>query len=220
MSQFTIETCTVGAVGTNCYLVYCQDSKRTVVIDPGAEGPAIIQRLEELSLIPEAIVLTHGHFDHITAVRELLAAFDGLELYAGEKEKELLAKPEVNLSAALGTAVSCQADHYVKDGETLTLAGMRFHVMETPGHTAGSICLLAEGEGTLFSGDTLFLESVGRTDLPTADTKQLVNSIRSGLFPLPDDTRVYPGHGAPTTIGHEKAYNPVALGWTNSGCEI
>lgn len=212
MSQFKIETCVVGGVSTNCYLVYRQDQKKAVIIDPGAEGATILKRLSQLSLTPEAIVLTHGHFDHITAIKDILAAFPELEVYVGEKEETLLFEPSVNMSAAFGNAVSYRADHYVKDGEVLAFSGLAFQVMDTPGHTGGSVCLWVEEEGVLFSGDTLFLESVGRTDLPTANTGQLVRSIRSRLFALPADTKVYPGHGAATTIGHERLYSPAALG--------
>lgn len=211
MSQLKIETCTVGAVRTNCYLVYRQGEKKAVVIDPGAEGPVILKRLSQLSLTPEAIVLTHGHFDHITAIKAVSEAFDGLEIYVGEKEEALLSEPSVNLSAAVGDPVSCLADHYVKDGEVLSFSGVDFQVIETPGHTGGSVCLWMEEEGVLFSGDTLFFESVGRTDLPTANTGELVRSIRSRLFLLPAETKVYPGHGAGTTIGHEMVYGPAAL---------
>lgn len=211
MSEFRIRTCTVGQMGTNCYIVYREDWKRGVIVDPGDNGKYILNMCRELGVTPEAVVLTHGHFDHISAVEEIRRAFAGIDVYAAEKEAGLLEDPGLNLSAAFGTGISVRATRLMRDGDILELAGLRWKVMETPGHTAGSVCFLMEGEEVVISGDTLFAESLGRTDFPTGSAAEIVKSITGRLFVLPEDTMVYPGHGEATTIGHEKMYNPVAF---------
>ena len=132
-------------------------------------------------------------------------------MIASETERELLADPSLNLSLALGMPrTSLKADREVRDGEVVEAAGFHFQVIATPGHTKGSVCYLEKEEKVLFSGDTLFEQSLGRTDFPTGSAKEIVESITGKLFALPDDTMVYPGHGDPTVIGREKQYNPVA----------
>ncbi|WP_186423865.1 MBL fold metallo-hydrolase [Lacrimispora celerecrescens] len=211
MSDFRIKTCPVGQLGTNCYVIYRESLKKAVIVDPGADGAYILDLCRELSLNPEAILLTHGHFDHILAVKDIKEAFPDVKIFAGKQEKEMLAEPSVNLSSSFGMAYTVHADGYEEDGAILSLAGMTFKVLFTPGHTSGSVCYLIESEDILISGDTLFLESLGRTDFPTGSQSQILSSIKERLFVLPDDTLVYPGHGEATTIGHEKVYNPVAL---------
>jgi len=211
MSNFRIKTYPVGQIGTNCYIIFREDLKKAVIVDPGDEGAYILEQCGELSVTPEVILLTHGHFDHIMAVEEIKRAFPEVIVYAGEKEKMLLNDPSVNLSTSTGRRCSIEADRYVTDGETIDLAGISTHVIATPGHTEGCVCYYMKEEDVLISGDTLFLESLGRTDLPTGDQLKIISSIREKLFPLPGDTMVYPGHGSVTTIGHEKSYNPVAL---------
>ena len=211
MSNFRIRTCTVGMVGTNCYRVYREDLKRAVIVDPGDNGAHILNTCRECGIIPEAVVLTHGHFDHILAVEEIRRAFKEITVYAAEKEAKLLGDPRLNLTASYGTGVTLSPDHLVKDGDILELAGFKWQVIETPGHTEGSVCLWIKEEEVLISGDTLFAESLGRTDFPTGSSADIIRSIKERLFVLPDDTMVYPGHGDPTTIGHEKTHNPVAF---------
>ena len=211
MSNFRIRTCTVGMVGTNCYLVYREDLKRAVSVDPGDNGAHILNTCRECGIIPEAVVLTHGHFDHILAVEEIRRAFKEITVYAAEKEAKLLGDPRLNLTASYGTGVTLSPDHLVKDGDILELAGFKWQVIETPGHTEGSVCLWIKEEEVLISGDTLFAESLGRTDFPTGSSADIIRSIKERLFVLPEDTMVYPGHGEPTTIGHEKTHNPVAF---------
>ncbi|EFC96946.1 metallo-beta-lactamase domain protein [Hungatella hathewayi DSM 13479] len=198
-------------VGTNCYLVYREDLKRAVIVDPGDNGAHILNTCRECGIIPEAVVLTHGHFDHILAVEEIRRAFKEITVYAAEKEAKLLGDPRLNLTASYGTGVTLSPDHLVKDGDILELAGFKWQVIETPGHTEGSVCLWIKEEEVLISGDTLFAESLGRTDFPTGSSADIIRSIKERLFVLPDDTMVYPGHGEPTTIGHEKTHNPVAF---------
>lgn len=211
MAEMRIKTMVLGPVQTNCYLIYDDETKRGFLVDPADQSETIERACTGLGVKPEAILLTHGHGDHILAAEDLRKKY-GIPVLAGERERELLADPSLNLSAALGLgSVGLRADREVKDGEELELAGFRLKVLATPGHTKGSVCYLDEREKVLISGDTLFEESLGRTDFPTGSTKEIVDSISRVLFSLPEEIMVYPGHGDPTTIGHEKAYNPVAM---------
>jgi len=211
MSNFRIKTCVLGPVSTNCYLIYDDDTKRAVIVDPADNGAYIEGQCRTLGLKPEAVLLTHGHFDHILALRDVCQAF-GCRVYAGEKEIPLLRDPALSLTKNLGIDLSdVPVDVPVKDGDVLELMGYQWKVMETPGHTEGSVCYYLASEGVLMSGDTLFEDSLGRTDFPTGDSRKIIHSIGEKLLTLPEDTMVYPGHGNPTTIGHERVYNPVAI---------
>lgn len=208
MGNLTIKTCVLGSVSTNCYLVY-NEGGQAVIIDPADDAPYLLNLCQEMGITPAAIMLTHGHFDHILATHNLQKQLD-IPVYAGEAELELLENPRLNLSSSFGDSYSMTTEHLMKDGQELELLGQTWKVLDTPGHTAGSVCYLLEKEGVLFSGDTLFEESLGRTDLPTSSSSAIIASITRKLFALPDDTVVYPGHGNPTTIAHEKQYNPAA----------
>lgn len=215
MSDFRIKTLVLGAVSTNCYLIYKESresgEQKAVVVDPADNAPYIMKKCQELGVMPVAVLLTHGHFDHILAAQELRSTY-GCKIYVGAQEDQLLKNATLNLSGGMGgRKMEVAADVLVRDGEVLKLAGYEWRVIETPGHTAGSVCYLTTSEGVLISGDTLFAESLGRTDLPTGSSAKIVASILEKLLVLPDDTFVYPGHGDPTTIGHEKQYNPVAV---------
>ena len=213
MGDFRIKTCPVGQIGTNCYVLYRkndEEQKKAVIIDPGANGAFLLNKFHELGVVPEAILLTHGHFDHILAITDIKRAFPDTKLYVSELEKELLEDPQINLSVNFGHPYSAKGDVFIKDGDKLSIADMDFSVIATPGHTAGSVCFWIEDEQVLMSGDTLFLESLGRTDLATGSQAEIIKSIKERLFVLPEDTMVYPGHGEPTTIEHEKQNNPVA----------
>ncbi len=197
----------LGDVQTNCYIVYCQETGQGVVIDPADEAGRIMEACGELHVEPAAILLTHGHFDHFMAAGALREKY-GISVYVHEKDMELAADPSLNASGAFGWNEALRADKTVADGQVLRLAGLEFKVLATPGHTAGGVCYYIENQGILFSGDTLFAQSVGRTDLPTGSYGTLTRSIREKLAVLPDDTKVFPGHGPSTTIGYEKRYNP------------
>lgn len=209
MSEFRIKTCVVGPVSTNCYLVYNESTRAAVIVDPGDNGDYILNKCRELSLAPEAVLLTHGHFDHISAVQDICRTFH-IKVYASAAEDEMLADSTLNMTSRMGRQISFHGDELLQDGDELSLLGFTWKVIETPGHTAGSVCFYLLGEDVLLAGDTLFLESYGRTDLPTGSSRALAASIIQKLFTLPEDTMVYPGHGDPTTIGHEKVYNPLA----------
>ena len=197
-------------VQTNCYIAINPGTKEAVVVDPGDEAGRIRSEVERLGVKAQAILLTHGHFDHVMAMEELRDGWGG-PIYAFEKEAEVLADPGKNLTGQfLGGGSALKADVLLSDQETASLAGYDFRLLHTPGHTGGSCCYYVESEKVLFSGDTLFQESYGRIDFPTGSGRQIAESIVKVLFALPDDTAVYPGHMGDTTIGAEKLYNPLA----------
>lgn len=207
-----IDSVVVGSVGTNCYIVRKKDSDRCVVIDPGDSGRELAKFIKDNGMTLEDILLTHAHFDHIIGVSDLMSGAGG-RLCVLENERELLEDAGLNVSAMTGNAVSYHADVFFRDGEVYETAGMKFKVLHTPGHTKGSCCYYMSDAALLFSGDTLFLESVGRTDLPTGNSAALLNSLREKVLTLPDDVKVFPGHGPATDIGYEKENNPYAGGF-------
>ena len=169
-----------------------------------------------MGLEVEEILLTHGHFDHIAGGDDLRNR-SGARIKCLDAEKELIENPELNVSLDfMGYPVTLTPDGYFKDGDELTIAGdIRCKVLATPGHTKGGCCFYIEEGGILISGDTLFEGSVGRTDFPGGSMSTLVRSLQEKLMVLPDETKVYPGHGAETTIGFERKYNPYATGGLN-----
>lgn len=207
MSEIKIGRMVLGSFQTSCYFLYREDEKKVIFVDPADQGEEICKALTRNGFTIEAILLTHGHFDHIWGSKELREA-SGAKIYALDAEKQLCENSHNNVSEWAGRPYTVVPDVYVKDGEELTLAGMTFKVIATPGHTIGSCCYYFEEPGFLVSGDTLFEESTGRCDLPTGSMGSLVRSIKEKLFVLPEETKVYPGHGESTTIGHEKKYNP------------
>ena len=205
MAKLRTEQYIVGPVMTNCYLAVNEETKEALVIDPGDEAARLIQKIRERNVTPAAVLLTHGHFDHAGAARELADAF-GILIYAHEKEKKTLEMPGINLSGMTGEPpASYHADVFVKDGDVLDLAGFSVRVLFTPGHTEGSICFFC-GDA-LFSGDTLFQGSCGRTDLQTGDWGQMMESLKR-LRDLPGEYNVFPGHGPATTLAEERRSNP------------
>ncbi len=197
----------LGSFQTNCYFLYREDSHDCIVVDPAEDGAGLYEKLKEHGFAVKAIFLTHGHFDHIYGV-EALRQLAGASVYACEREKPCCEDPYVNMSAQCGRKCTVKPDIYVPDGQEITVAGMTCRLIWTPGHTMGSCCYYFEKDGILVSGDTLFLESVGRTDFPGGSMSKLIASIKEKLFVLPEETKVYPGHGDSTTIKVEKQYNP------------
>lgn len=202
-----IQQYVVGMVQTNCYIVINEETKECLVIDPGASAKQLAEHIRNDELKPAAILLTHGHFDHAAAAATLAKEFD-IKIYAHEAEADTLKSPEKNVSWMVNCKESYSADVFVRDGQELELAGFKIQILHTPGHTEGGCCYYLEKEGVLFSGDTLFAQSVGRTDFPGGSMSQIVRSIREKLMTLPDDTTVYPGHNDVTTIEAERMYNP------------
>ena len=207
MGQIEIKSMTLGMVATNCYLIINKETKEALLIDPADNALRISNVIEENVCTLKAILLTHGHFDHIMALNELKKRYN-VPVYAHEEEEDVLKQSSLNMSGMIGQIYTTQADIYVKDGEHLKLAGLDIIVLHTPGHTKGSVCYYLPEEKVLMSGDTLFHCSIGRTDFPTGSMSQLVRSVKEQLFVLPDDVQVYPGHDSVTSIGYEKQYNP------------
>ena len=198
----------VGPVSTNCYFLVNEELREAVIVDPGENAKQIQGYLAENELKPVAILLTHGHFDHMMAATALRDAY-GIKVYATAKEKELLNSSTLNLSKGfLRTDYTMDADIYCKEGDEFYLAGCSIKVLETPGHTKGGCCYYIASENIVFTGDTLFALSIGRTDFEGGSYPEICKSIKEKLFVLPDETICYPGHGEGTRIGYEKGRNP------------
>lgn len=199
----------LGMLSTNCYVVENPDSQKVLIVDPGDSPLEIERQIDEIDGDPEAILLTHGHFDHMLAADALRKKYH-IPVYVHEKEQHLLGDARENLSGLWSAPYTMQADKTVKEGDILHLADFKIHVLATPGHTAGGVCYYIPAEKALFPGDTLFCESYGRYDFPTSSGRDLIASVKRLLKELPGDVTVYPGHNDETTIEHEKRYNPLA----------
>ena len=198
-----------GQLENNMYLVMDEDTKSAVLIDATELIPEITDTVKQLDADVKYILLTHGHFDHIQGVRDLKNAIR-CEICALDVEKELLSDARMNVSAMTGRPEELEADIWLHDGQQFESAGIAMKVIHTPGHTKGSCCYFLEEQKVLFSGDTLFMESVGRADLPTGNEKDLMQSVREKVLTLPSETKVFSGHGPSTSIEYEQANNPYA----------
>jgi glyoxylase-like metal-dependent hydrolase (beta-lactamase superfamily II) len=199
---------TVGPVQENCFIARRDGSDRALVIDPGEEAPRILSAIEELGLTVDAVLLTHTHFDHVGAVAPVARA-TGAPVYGSEIERPVLADIMSYVPfAGFGPYESYDADHLLKGGEKLELAGLEIDVLFTPGHSPGHLTFAIPSEQAIFSGDVLFQGSVGRTDLPGGDWDTLLTSIGTLVDSLPPETGVYPGHMGITTLGAERRSNP------------
>ena len=205
--MYKIDSRILGMVGTNCYLLCNMDIKECVLIDPADSQDEISRMIDESGCSLKGILLTHGHFDHIMAADAVRDKY-GVKVYASCDEKNTLEQPHINLGEAYGLKLSVKADVWHKDGEILKLAGFDIEALHTPGHTEGGSCYYIREIGVLFSGDTLFCGSVGRTDFPVGSMSEIVRSIKEKVMVLPDDTKVYPGHGEGTSVGYERENNP------------
>lgn len=193
----------LGDIGTNCYVI-SDDNNTCAIIDCDGDGKPLFDYIDQNNLKPTHILLTHGHFDHIGAVNVVKEKY-GCAVYACTKEANVLAEPTINHSGLYGMPISVKPDKLINDGDEIKVGDMTFQVMETPGHTEGSICFILDK--TIFSGDTLFLGSCGRTDFPTGDWQTILNSLKK-LKELEGDFVVYPGHGPSTTLDYERNTNP------------
>lgn len=195
----------VGAFASNCYIVGCPQTKEGIVIDPGAEGKIIIRCINELGLDIKYIINTHAHIDHIGANEEVKEAFN-VPVLVHEAEAPMYRSPQASLALFSGKSKICPPDRTLTESDILEIGSLKIKVIETPGHTAGSITL--DINGALFTGDTLFNTSIGRTDLPGGSYRQIISSIKEKILTYPDETKVFPGHGPVTTVGEERRYNP------------
>jgi glyoxylase-like metal-dependent hydrolase (beta-lactamase superfamily II) len=196
----------VGALETNCYLVYCEETRACAVIDPGADPEKIISAIADLELKPAIVLNTHGHVDHIGGNSDIVQKYRvPLAMHAADTGM-LQVSDYIELSLLLGARNSPPPDRLLAEGDEIAVGRIALRVMHIPGHTAGSVGFVAAG--VLFSGDTLFCGGVGRTDLPGGSWKDLEQSIRERILTLPEETIVLPGHGPWTTVGQERDSNP------------
>lgn len=208
MANLKISSLTVGELAVNCWFLVNEDTKEALVFDPGDEAERIKGHADQNGWTIRAILLTHGHADHMGGAEELAQSAHA-PVYAYEEEQALLLNAVNNMSPFIcQKAITLAADKLVKDEQELNLAGTCLKVFHTPGHTPGGCSYYCEEAGCVFSGDTLFQASVGRTDFPGGSMSELVRGIKEKLLILPETTKVYPGHGDQTTIGYEKKYNP------------
>ncbi len=207
-----IKTIQVGPLEVNCYILWDSDTGDAVVIDPGGNAPLIEKEICSLNIKVRYIVNTHGHFDHVGADGELREHYS-VPLAIHEADAELLARaPEHAQFFGLQTAAQPAPDLLLEDRALIEAGPIKLEILHTPGHTRGGVCLYIKEEGLLFSGDTLFARSVGRTDLEGGSAEDLMTSIKTRLLCLADDVRVFPGHGPSTTIGDERELNPFLAG--------
>lgn len=210
-SPIRIEAVVSEFFAENAYILWLQGDTRCVVVDPGFSPELILGLLEREGLTPDVVLLTHGHSDHIAGNQAVKDRWPDCPLVIGHGDAYKLTDPQGNLSANYGIAlISPPADQTVREGDSIEFAGIRFSVLETPGHSAGHVVFVYEADGgpQVLGGDVLFQGSIGRTDFPDGSFDALRDSIHQKLFPLPDSTVVYPGHGPVTTIGEEKQSNP------------
>jgi hydroxyacylglutathione hydrolase len=202
------EIIVVGPLAVNCFLLGDEASREGIVVDPGGDGEKVLAAVQRHGLTVSRVINTHGHFDHVGANRQVLAA-TGAEFLIHREDAPFLSRAaDVAVAYGLSTENSPPPDRFLEDGMVIGLGSIEITVLHTPGHTPGGCCLYIEGEGKVITGDTLFAEGVGRTDFPGSSHEALMTSIRTRLMTLPDAVVAYPGHGPATTIGHERRYNP------------
>ena len=197
--MLNIKTVPAGIYEANCYILVDEDTKDCVIIDAGGDADKIETAVESMSGKPKYVIITHGHFDHVGGVEEICSKYN-IPFYISRADEEYMEKD----SSVFGTLP--KASVYIKEGDTIKLGSYEIKVIETPGHTKGGLCFFVDNK--VFTGDTLFQGSVGRTDFPGGDMNEIISSIKNKLLPLGDDVEVYPGHGPSSSIRFEKMRNP------------
>lgn len=197
-----------GALQANTYLAVDEKTNEGFIVDPGGYNKVLTKEVRDNDVKIKYIILTHGHSDHICGVNEHKAEFPDAKIVAYKDEEAMLENPNLNQSPGFGVPYSTKADILVSDGDELKVGDVTLKFIHTPGHTEGGMCIYVKEAKALFSGDTLFRQSIGRTDFPGGSYKEIMDSIRKKLFVLPDDTNVFPGHMGTTSIGFEKENNP------------
>ena len=197
-----------GALQANTYLAVDEKTNEGFIVDPGGYNKVLTKEVRDNDVNIKYIILTHGHSDHICGVNEHKAEFPDAKIVADKDEEAMLENPNLNQSPGFGVPYSTKADILVSDGDELKVGDVTLKFIHTPGHTEGGMCIYVKEAKALFSGDTLFRQSIGRTDFPGGSYKEIMDSIRKKLFLLPDDTNVFPGHMGTTSIGFEKENNP------------
>ena len=203
-----LEMLTVGPFQENCYIVGDETTGEGALVDPGDEAARIAIAVEQTNLEISQILITHAHIDHVGAVAALAEEYACPVLMHAESEPMLAQLPTQAMMMGLRFGKVPNVDRYIEDGEVITVGGLELASLYTPGHAPGHLAFYVRSEGLVLSGDALFAGSVGRVDLPGGSMEVLMKSIEARLLTLPDDTKVYSGHGPQTTIGNEKAYNP------------
>lgn len=196
----------VGSYLSNCYIVGSNTTKEAAIIDPGGSFGKIEKGLNELNLIPKIIILTHGHGDHIAAVNDFIEKYQ-TKVYVHKDDAEMIMDANLNLSRYVtGKNISITPDVLLNDGDIVSLGDLNFEIIHTPGHTRGGICIKIEN--IMFTGDTLFNKSIGRTDFEGGSFDEIISSITNKIFSYDENTVIYPGHNSPSTIKSEKIGNP------------
>lgn len=205
MGDISIARMVLGAVQTNCYIIYDQDTKEAIIVDPAKKG--IYDSLTKSGFTVAGIILTHGHFDHIMGIHEL-TEMSGAKVYVLAAEDALCRNADLNASSQIRRPYTIEPDVLLNDGDEINIAGIDLKVIATPGHTKGSCCYYIPAKKWLISGDTLFCGSIGRSDLPTGNEAEIMKSVNMLVNTLDEDVEVYPGHGDFTNIGYERKCNP------------
>jgi glyoxylase-like metal-dependent hydrolase (beta-lactamase superfamily II) len=206
--MINIRNAIIGMCATNTYFVWDDVTGEGVIIDPAGDSQRIISRADSYGFKVVGILLTHGHFDHVLALDDIRDKYS-VKAYIGVDEADVLANPMLNLTGSfMGEPIAYKADELLSDGEEILLGGMKIKAIKVPGHTPGGMCYYFQDYAVVFSGDTLFAGSIGRSDFPGGSGFALIQGIQKSLYVLPDETKVYPGHGDDTTIEYEKVHNP------------